>query len=267
MSSFTPKCSVCELEYRHESDHYLCFLIRHTSVNTGIPFAETTGETGRTMDPAELSKRVKTRNILRQCAPAEAGKDDAVAIEEWTRFKGKDALLPNLRPMPPRLVYTLVGGAAGGSGPGVLQQLESHMDVMSVTGVPTPMKQLCEELRAAPARSILDVLYKNYYSSEHAISMGVEFNMITTCADDWEVILTRKFFTPDQLYQLGFTFTRMLLAGMDLDLFSYAGMDYKALHIIRFSMRAFKCARGTKEQLGRILGTGPPEGSLNEYAF
>jgi hypothetical protein len=41
-----------------------------------------------------------------------------------------------------------------------------------------------------------------------------------------------------------------------------------ALHIIRFSMRAFRCARGTKEQLDRILN--PVHGDVtgvNKYAY
>jgi hypothetical protein len=240
------------------ADHRICFLVRYTSINSAPGGAG--GDTGRAEDPKSLAARIKSRNLVRQvCDPSSDVGDDAVAIEEWARFAGADAPLPTMEPMPPRLVY----GGHQDSALTVLHQLQTRIPMSSIVGHPTPIKQLCEELRHTPHKSVLEVLYKNHYSSKDAISMGAEFGMITCCVEDWNVILDKKFFTPYELFHLGFTFTRMLLAGMDLDLFSYAGMDHIALHIIRFSMRAFRCARGTSEQLARILG----EGGIKDYSF
>ena len=204
------------------------------------------------MSSEGVAKDIKTRNVLRQVTyePSPVA-DEAVAIEEWARFKGPDKVLTAIYGIPPRLSYIVTGAGAGMS---VIQQLQSNMAVDAIIGYPNPVKQLCEELRNTPHISPLDMIYRNRYSSQDAIQMGAEFHMITTCEDDWKIILDKGFFTARELCYMGFTFVRMLLARMDLDMFSYAGMDLDALHIIRFSMRAFKCARGTDEQLRRILG-------------
>jgi hypothetical protein len=172
------------------------------------------------IDPKILAARIKTKNLMRQVTDDSSNSvavPDATTIEDWAQFKGEDVAMPIMEPMPPRFIYNLTGS---GSAMTVMQQLQSNLDVSLVVGYPTPVKQLCEELRMTPKESVLDVIYRNRYSSADAIRMGAEFDMITACEGDWDVILRRKFFTPYQLYHLGFTFTRMLLAGMDLELFS-----------------------------------------------
>jgi hypothetical protein len=252
-------CTICGYEFKSWPDHRLCFILRYTSINTAAqPSVLAGGSSGRNEDPKTLAASIKSRNFMRYVWEANP-REEALAIEEWARFKGVDAVLPSMPPMPPpppkgvkEMPLTM------------LQQLETHVTPIGIVGHPTPLKQLCDELHATPQRSLLTVLYTNHYTSEHAIMMGAEFGLITACGDDWDVILNKKFFTPYQLCHMGFTFTRMLLAGMDLDLFSYAGMDHEALHIIRFSIRAFRCAKGTKEQLDRILGGSP---TTSPYTF
>jgi len=258
------KCSICKYDYSTPSDHQLCFLLRYSTINTGAAEDYTPDFTGRVIDAKTLADMVKTRNLARTLKlhvpdtnnnnnPPKSHKNlqqDPQIIEEWCRFKGPDAAIPIIKHAAPPSKTAARPEITTGH---VFTQIDMQQSPNVISGYPSPMKVLCQQISDAKI-SPIRMMYTRGYQGEAALLLGAEFGMITTCEDDWITILDSHYFTIYQLHELGFTFVRMLLAGMDLELFSRAGMDRDALHVIRFSIRAFNCARGTPEQLTRILG-------------
>lgn len=270
------KCSICKYDYVSSSDHQLCFLLRYATINTAADENHTPDFTGRVIDAKTLADMVKTRNLARTLkihvpdtnnnnAP-KAPKHvplDAQIIEEWCRFKDADAEIPIARhvaaPNKPAARAEIVAG-------NVYAQIDMQQSPSVISGYPSAMKVLCQQITDSKI-SPIRMMYTRGYKGEAALMLGAEFGMITTCDDDWTTILDDHYFTVYQLHKMGFTFVRMLLAGMDLDLFSRCGMDRDALHVIRFSIRAFNCARGTPEQLKRILGEDKDGKLPSKYVY
>jgi hypothetical protein len=98
-------------------------------------------------------------------------------------------------------------------------------------------------------------LDKCKYTGTEMIRMGLGFEMLFSHAADWDIILNHDIFEPHVLMNpaLGASFTRLLLAGMDLQRFVDARYTRENLKTLRFNLPAFRAAGGTSQQLETLL--------------
>ena len=104
-------------------------------------------------------------------------------------------------------------------------------------------------------RSPLQYLDKCKYTGMEMIRMGLGFEMLFSHAADWDIMLNHDIFEPHVLMNpaLGASFTRLLLAGMDLQRFVDARYTREHLKTLRFNLPAFRAAGGTSQQLEVLL--------------
>lgn len=196
----------------------------------------------------DVAKYAKIYNLTRRVACllcAEGSGDENDMYERWEGHTGPDKTIIYTSLDRPSIVKPIIHSVP------VMTQIEQQLPPEEIKGWPSAMKQLEYELKREGEKvSIPHYMATHGYRMSAAIRLGLTFEMVI---EDWNSIFVTKLFSASDLMEIGARFTRMVIAGLPLELFSTTGMDAPALNIIRFNYHAFCAAGGTKEQWDRII--------------
>jgi len=126
----------------------------------------------------------------------------------------------------------------------------------------TPARQLVDEMCSAAPQlrhggfptALLPLLREMDYTSSDALDLGVSLPMLLADSANLDVLLDRHYFMACDLPRapLGVTFTRLILAGVDVARVVAAKYTVSELANIRFSAPALKAAGGTRAELDAL---------------
>lgn len=123
---------------------------------------------------------------------------------------------------------------------------------------PTPAKYISYILNTSQTHpSLLDFLSKTKYSLTDYKTLGVTQEMLLDFPTNVQTILNRARFPVEYLSlpPWNVSFLRLLLAGMPVSDFCKAAYTANDLNFLRFNMRAFLAAGGTKSDFETLLST------------
>ncbi len=229
-----------------------CYVIRHsrTHLNSDIELRACKACGDQILSKQEVAEAAKQFNLQRRvhCLRCPMSLPESDVLETWEAHTGSDVSIvcdvsESLPQVPPALYF---GGSVKG-------QIERGLPVDEVSGWPTAMAQLRYELLAEEHKSVTSFMYKHNYRMCDAIRLGFTFEMAVAYPEDWHMMLVVCVFTAKDLMAIGARFTKLVLAGMSLEMFSHSKMDAASLNIIRFNRHAFLAANGSKLQWDRII--------------
>lgn len=213
------------------------------------------------------------RKLLCDECPQQAGVDAyAAEVDRWTRLPVDGGYQVERAPdlvtnvvvssLYPRSVVRMVEDRLP---IGEIMLEVAHFHARGDLEHPTAARQLTLELQSTGRedrgkdkprgyyRSPLVCLHDNGYGLADAERLGLTFEMLFESDLDWEIVLQPAEAQTLVSGRLGATFTRLLLAGCPLDDIIAAGYTPEDLRTLRFAVRPFLAAGGTREQLCRLL--------------
>lgn len=197
----------------------------------------------RELSALEVARLSLQRNLSRtMVCPLCGGPEESAAVFLWQQLTGEDEMLVIHEPVCYPPAYSPIDVKT--------QLLQPDVVYSEVAGLPSAMAKLETELAGLSLPAFLD---KHAIPIAEAIKMGLTFEMIVGPPENWKLMLEKKIYRPEHLVALGATFTRLLCAGMPLQMFIDSRMDVGALHMIQFNRHAFDAAGGTEEQWAQVL--------------
>jgi len=112
------------------------------------------------------------------------------------------------------------------------------------------------DAKKTPAKraSLLEKLRKHGYTARDLLSFGITFEMVAGDSENHALMLDRAFFEPGIVARapMSASFTKIMLAGIDIGLFAGAGFTDMDLNNLHFSIRGFIAAGGTLAELSTL---------------
>lgn len=103
--------------------------------------------------------------------------------------------------------------------------------------------------------NVIEYLTSKTYNFGEMIQMGLTFEIAVSYPGNWSFLLHRVICPANQLacVEFGASFTKMLLAGMNLSDFVMVGYDLSELSLLKFNLPAFLACKGTLSMLLQLF--------------
>lgn len=117
--------------------------------------------------------------------------------------------------------------------------------------------------------SVLEKLHVCEYTAKDLLTFGFTFEMLVADVGNHGLLLDRTFAVTAYVSRppMFVTFTKMLLAGIDIGIIATAGYTEMDLNHLRFTMRGFIAAGGTSEELRALRAKIKDTSLCNTFSF